>query len=289
MQEEDLTIEEVDALTGTAIGWPRTGTFRLADMVGLDVMAHVAANFARLRSAAAEQMAMPPFIQTMLERRWLGDKTKQGFYKKEKDAEGKEVRLALDWKTLEYQPAAKPKLPSLEMAKNAERLPDRLRQLLAGDVKKDKAARFHWRLLSALWNYAADCLPEIADDAASVDRAMRAGLQLGDGPVRTVGCGRRAGDRGAHGDAESGGPADARCRARRTWYRDHGRACFDPVSGGYRPITGAEGIARVATSGRRTAWCGRTPARRWWISATASPASNCTRRRTRSARTSCGW
>src|SRR5436305_5553475 len=80
MQEEDLTIEEVDALTGTAIGWPRTGTFRLADMVGLDVLAHVAGN-------------VPPFVKTMLERRWLGDKTRQGFYKEEKDAEGKEVRL----------------------------------------------------------------------------------------------------------------------------------------------------------------------------------------------------
>src|ERR1035438_2226821 len=101
----------------------------------------------------------------------VGDKTKQGFYKKEKDAEGKEVRLVLDWKTLEYVPAIRPKIPSLEMAKNAEKLPERLAQLLAGDARKDKAARFHWRLLSALWNYSADCLPEIADDASSVDRA----------------------------------------------------------------------------------------------------------------------
>ena len=104
MQAEDLTIEEVDALTGSAIGWPRTGTFRLADMVGLDVLVHVAANFAR---SPKQQMSLPPFIQTMIERRWLGDKTKQGFYKKEKDAEGKEVRFVLDWKTLEYRPAAR--------------------------------------------------------------------------------------------------------------------------------------------------------------------------------------
>src|SRR5205807_3588112 len=83
MQEEDLTIEEVDLLTGTAIGWPRTGTFRLADLVGLDVLVHVAGT-------------VPPFVRTMLERRWLGDKTKQGFYRKEKDADGKEVRYALD-------------------------------------------------------------------------------------------------------------------------------------------------------------------------------------------------
>ena len=88
MQSEDLTIEEVDALTGPAIGWPRTGTFRLADLVGLDVMAHVANNFARLRSAAEAEMSTPPFIQTMLERRWLGDKTGQGFYKKETRCRG---------------------------------------------------------------------------------------------------------------------------------------------------------------------------------------------------------
>jgi 3-hydroxyacyl-CoA dehydrogenase len=175
MLEEDLSIEEVDALTGTVIGWPRTGTFRLADLVGLDVLAHVARNF-------SDSAVPPAFFSVMLERQWLGDKTRQGFYKKERDAGGQETRLALDWKTLEYRLAAKPKFPSLEMAKNLERLPERLRQLLAGDARKDKAARFHWRLLSKLWNYAADCLPEIADDAASVDRAMRAGFNWEMGP-----------------------------------------------------------------------------------------------------------
>src|SRR5579863_5357849 len=230
MQSEDLTIEEVDALTGTAIGWPRTGTFRLADLVGLDVMVHVATNFARMRPAAAEQMSIPPFIQTMLERRWLGDKTKQGFYKKEKDAEGKEVRLVLDWKTLEYHPASKPKLPSLEMAKNADRLDDRLKQLLAGDPRKDKATRFHHRLLTALWNYAAECLPEIAGDAASVDRAMRAGFNWEMGPFELWDA---AGIHPLPGGAAS-------------WYRHHGRECFDPATGTYQPVETPEGVARIA-------------------------------------------
>jgi 3-hydroxyacyl-CoA dehydrogenase len=237
MQEEDLSIEEVDALTGSAIGWPRTGTFRLADMVGIDVLAHVAANF-------EGSGAMPPFVQTMLERRWLGDKTKQGFYKKEKDAEGKEIRLVLDWKTLEYVPAIRPKIPSLEMAKNAEKLPDRLRQLLSGDVRKDKAARFHWRLLSALWNYAADCLPEIADDASSVDRAMRAGFNWEMGPFQlwdaagvppTVQRMRAAGE-----------PVSPLVEGVESWYRAGGRECFDLATRAYRPIAQAEGIARIA-------------------------------------------
>ena len=82
MQEQDLTIEDVDALTGSAIGWPRTGTFRLADMVGIDVLAHVARNFADRAAAMPARLTLPQFIETMLERRWLGDKTGQGFYKK---------------------------------------------------------------------------------------------------------------------------------------------------------------------------------------------------------------
>lgn len=240
MQEEDLTIEEVDALTGTAIGWPRTGTFRLADMVGIDVLAHVAANF-------EGSGAMPPFVQTLLERRWLGDKTRQGFYKKSKDAEGKELRQVLDWKTLEYVPAVRPKIPSLEMAKNAEKLPERLGQLLAGDVRKDKAARFHWRLLSALWNYAADCLPEIADDAASVDRAMRAGFNWEMGPFQlwdAAGVSATVQRMGAAGERVSPIVERLLAAGAETWYR--GRECFDVNIGAYREVAEAEGIGRIA-------------------------------------------
>ena len=250
MQVEDLTIEEVDALTGTAIGFPRTGTFRLLDLVGLDVMAHVAKNFASLRGGAAEQMTMPPFVTAMLERRWLGDKTKQGFYRKTKDAQGKELRLALDWKTLEYHPAEKPKLPLLEMAKNAEQLPARLAQLLGGDVKKDKAARFLWRLLSALWNYAADCLPEIADDAASVDRAMRAGFNWQMGPFQLWDA---AGVRATVERMKTAGePVSANIEkmlavGAESWYRSDGAECFDLATASYRPVKQAEGIARIST------------------------------------------
>ena len=248
MQAEDLTIEEVDALTGTAIGWPRTGTFRLADLVGLDVLAHVAQNFPRSHSGA-EEMSLPPFVKTMLERRWLGDKTRQGFYKKEKDVEGKEVRLVLDWKTLEYRPASRPKLPVLEMAKNAEQLPDRLTQILSGNVKKDNAARFHWRLLSGLWNYAADCLLEIADEPQSIDRAMRAGFNWEMGPFQLWDA---AGVRGTVERMQAAGePVSPHVQAllaagADSWYRNHGRECFNLTSGAYEPIAEAAGIARIA-------------------------------------------
>jgi 3-hydroxyacyl-CoA dehydrogenase len=246
MQAEDLSVEEVDALTGTAIGWPRTGTFRLADLVGLDVLAHVAANFAR---SQGQPVQMPSFIQAMLERRWLGDKTKQGFYRKERDQQGQEARLALDWKTLEYRPASKPRFPTLDMAKNAERLPERLTQLLGGDVKKDKAARFHWKLLSALWNYAADCLPEIAGSAADVDRAMRAGFNWEMGPfqlwdaagVRATVERMKAAREPVSPNAEKllGAGADS-------WYRHGDRDCFDLEARAYEPRIEPAGVARVA-------------------------------------------
>jgi len=247
MQTEDLTIEEVDALTGTAIGWPRTGTFRLADLVGLDVLAHVAGNFAQSQGQA---ITAPQFFQAMLERRWLGDKAKQGFYKKEKDRDGNEVRLALDWKTLEYRPPSRPRFPALEMAKNAEKLPERLAQLLGGDVKKDKGARFHWKLLSALWNYAADCLPEIADSAASVDRAMRAGFNWEMGPFELWDAAgvRPAVERmKAAGEPVSSNVERLLAAGGDSWYRDGGRECFDLASGTYKPVAHAEGVARVSS------------------------------------------
>ncbi|PWU12190.1 MAG: 3-hydroxyacyl-CoA dehydrogenase [Terriglobia bacterium] len=246
MQVENLTVEEVDALTGTAIGWPRTGTFRLADLVGIDVLAHVAGNFARSQGL---ELTLPPFLAAMLERRWLGDKTRQGFYKKEKDTQGKEIRLALDWKTLDYRLAAKPKLAILEMAANVEQLPERLRHLLAGNVNKDKAARFHWKLLSALWNYAADCLPEIADDAASIDRAMRAGFNWEMGPFQlwdAAGVPETVARMKAAGEPVSPQAERLLASNAQAWYRSEGQECFDPASGAYRPVGKAEGIARIS-------------------------------------------
>jgi 3-hydroxyacyl-CoA dehydrogenase len=192
---------------------------------------------------------MPPFVTTMLERRWLGDKTRQGFYRKEKGSDGKDVRFVLNWKTLEYEPAAKPKLPSVEMAKNAERLPERLAQLLAGDVKKDKAARFHWRLLSALWNYAADCLPEIADDVAAIDRAMRAGFNWEMGPFQlwdAAGVQATVARMRAAGERVSGHVEQLLKEGGDSWYQNHGRECFDLAGAAYKPIEGVEGVARVA-------------------------------------------
>jgi 3-hydroxyacyl-CoA dehydrogenase len=249
MEEEGLTVEEVDALTGTVIGLPRTGTFRLADMVGLDILAHVARNFAKAKQDGGGQAALPPFLETMLERKWLGDKAGGGFYKKERGADGKENRMVLNLKTLEYQPSSKPKLPALEMAKNVESLPERLRMLLGGDQKKDKAARFHWKLLTRLWNYSADCLPEIADSAANIDAAMRAGYNWQLGPFEmwdAVGVADIVKRMQAAGERVSPVVEAMLASGAAAWYRDNGSACYDPPSKSYQPVTRATGLGRIA-------------------------------------------
>jgi 3-hydroxyacyl-CoA dehydrogenase len=250
MEEEGLNVEEVDALTGTAIGLPRTGTFRLADMVGLDILSHVARNFAKAKQDAGGQAALPQFLETMLERKWLGDKTGGGFYKKQRGADGKDARLVLDLKTLEYQPSAKPKLPAIDMAKNVDSLPERLRMLLSGDQKKDKAARFHWKLLTRLWNYTADCLPEIADSAASIDAAMRAGYNWQLGPFEmwdAVGVAETVKRMQAAGERVSPVAEAMLASGAATWYSDNGAASYDPATKSYQPVARAAGVARIAT------------------------------------------
>jgi 3-hydroxyacyl-CoA dehydrogenase len=177
MQALDMSIEEVDALTGSILGWPKMGTFRLTDFVGVDVLAHVAQNFFERAKDERSDLTLAPFLTEMVKRQWLGDKVGQGFYKKVGDD-----RLGLDWKTLEYRPSERVKFPLLEMAKNAESVGERLKILLAADAKKDRAAAFYQQVLPELWSYAAHRIPEIADDFVAIDRAMKAGFNWELGP-----------------------------------------------------------------------------------------------------------
>jgi len=255
MRQQALTVEEVDALTGVALGWPRTGTFRLADMVGIDIMAHVASNF----TEGLTDSSPIELIRELVKRRWLGDKSGQGFYRKSKDENGQDQRFALDLTTLEYRPLAKAKLPALEMAKNAAGLPERLRMILANDPKKDKSAAYLWPLLAGLWNYAADRIGEVADDAASIDRAIRAGFNWELGPF-------------AMWDAagvtftvarmkDLGLPVSPRAESllasgQQSWYSADGEACYSPLSGQMEPVPPVSGHAciadfRIAATGRK--------------------------------------
>ena len=187
MQEMGLTIEEVNALTGQAVGWPKSATFRTIDLVGLDILGHVVGNMTANVHDERSDLRLPGFYTQMLQHKWLGDKTKGGFYKKAKGKDGKEdERLALDWKTLEYHPRQKPKFAALDMAKNIEDTGARLRTLLglegSGPQKGDKAGEFLWAALSDLWNYAANRVPEISDSIVEIDRAMRLGFNWELGP-----------------------------------------------------------------------------------------------------------
>jgi 3-hydroxyacyl-CoA dehydrogenase len=260
MLQQGLTIEEADALSGPAIGWPRTGTFRLADMVGIDVLAHVAANF----PAGAVPGEFSAILKEIVSRGWLGDKSGQGFYKKIKSPDGpggekKDERLVLDLKTLEYRPSAKPNLPSLDLAKNAATLKERLRLLLANDPAKDKAGRFLWPLLSALWNQASELIGEAAQDAPSIDRAMRAGFNWELGPFEMW-------------DAAGVRETVARMRAMNlpissavqslldtvpnnapvSWYSPDSPHCYNPVTAACELIPAQPGHARVADFRRGT-------------------------------------
>ena len=180
MQEMDLSIEEVDALTGTTVGWPRSATFRTIDLVGLDILGHVVRNLTENVNDERSDLHLPRFFEQMLERTWLGDKTVGGFYKKVKGTSGEE-RMGLDWKTLEYRPRQKAKFAALEMARNLESLPERLRTLLSGDPK-DKTTQFLGTALAELWTYSANRIGEIADSVVEIDRAMRLGFNWELGP-----------------------------------------------------------------------------------------------------------
>lgn len=245
MLDRGFSIEEVDALTGPALGFPRTGTFRLADLIGIDVLAHVARNFPE----EATKGSFSRLLDEMLKRNWLGDKTGQGFYKKVRATGGKEERLVLDPATMDYRPTQKPNLPAIEMAKNADSLGVRLKMLLANDPARDRAAAFLWPMLATLWNYSADRIGEIAADAPSIDAALRAGFNWEMGPFELW--------------DQAGVPATVdRMRALNisvsrnaelllseghfSWYANEGRSCFNPVTRAMEPVARNEGEARLA-------------------------------------------
>ncbi len=257
MQAQGLTIEEIDALTGSAIGWPKTGTFRLGDMVGIDVLAHVAKNFRAQAEAIHDERAdieLAPFIAAMVEKKWLGDKTGQGFYKKQgKDAEGRDIRLVIDPSTLEYKPSARPKLTALEMAKNVESAAARIPQLLHADGK-DKAAAFYWPFLTELFTYAANRVPEIADNIFEIDQAMKAGYNWELGPFEMFDAAgvRATTEKMRAAGAPIAANVEKLLAVGGAWYKDDasvpsGRLYFDPVSSSYKPVVLPEGVVSIAT------------------------------------------
>jgi len=257
MQEMDLTIEEVDALTGQAVGWPRSATFRTIDLVGLDILGHVVSNMTQNVHDERNDLKLPDFYRQMLERKWLGDKTKGGFYKKAKATEGKEEeRQALDWKTLEYHPRQKPKFAALDMAKNIEETGPRVRMLLGldgGAQKPDKATTFLSTALADLWTYAANRIPEISDSVVEIDRAMKMGFNWELGPFElwdAAGVEATVARMKKEGRPVAPNVEKLLNAGQESWYQDDpkspsGRKFFDLATGHWALATVPEGVWSV--------------------------------------------
>jgi 3-hydroxyacyl-CoA dehydrogenase len=182
----EMTIEEVDACTGPAIGQPKSATFRTGDLVGLDILVHVVRNIYdnATTDASRDIYRVSPFMEEMLKRGWLGDKTGGGFYKKVKKGGDSEI-LTLDWQKMEYRPRLKAKFPSIEAGKAIEDTRERLRALLAPALDGkggDKANRFLWSTLGQTCLYAARLMPDIAHTVVDLDRAVRWGFAWELGP-----------------------------------------------------------------------------------------------------------
>lgn len=180
-KEMDLTVDEIDALTGPVFGKAKSATFRTMDIVGLDTHFLVTNSLVAAcpNDETFKSFETPDFIAQMLENKWLGSKTKQGFYKKSKDENGKKQILTLDLKTLEYKPSVKPKFETLANAKKIGNLRDRLKVLVAGT---DKAGDFYRKVLYGSFNYISTRVPEITEDFYKIDQAMCAGYAWEIGP-----------------------------------------------------------------------------------------------------------
>lgn len=184
VKELDLNIEEVDKLTGPVLGRPKSATFRTCDVVGLDTLAHVATGVKENcpNDEEKELFELPDYVSQMLEKGWLGSKSKQGFYKKEVDADGNKQILSLDLNTLEYREKARASFPTLDMAKPIEDLKQRTKMLFMG---MDKAGEFYRKMFGGLFAYVTNRMPEISDDLYKIDDAIKAGFGWELGPFET--------------------------------------------------------------------------------------------------------
>ncbi|MFZ0878802.1 MAG: 3-hydroxyacyl-CoA dehydrogenase NAD-binding domain-containing protein, partial [Candidatus Acidiferrales bacterium] len=251
MIELGMTIEEVDACTGPAVGWPKSATFRTADIVGLDILVHVVRNIYEnaVNDESREAYKVPALVEDMMSRGWLGEKTGKGFYQQVKKGAEREIQT-LDWQKMEYRPRQKPRFGSIEGGKAVEDTRERLRMLvgpaLAGQGG-DKASRFLWSSLSEMCSYAARRIPEISDSIVDVDRAMRWGFAWELGPFEiwdAIGVEQLA--KALERAGKSVPPVVERLLSsgRKSFYESaHGETrYFDQKSGTMKPVTEPSGV-----------------------------------------------
>jgi 3-hydroxyacyl-CoA dehydrogenase len=258
----DMTFDEVDACTGPAVGWPRSATFRTADIVGLDVLDHVIGNLydSIPDDESREMFRVPSLIQEMMKRGWLGEKTGGGFYKRVKGPGGQSEILTLDWKTMEYRPQQKAKFASIEAGRAIDDTRQRL-QMLVGPAMDgsggDKANRFIWSALSETCLYAARRVPEIANRVVDVDRAMRWGFGWELGPFEiwdAIGDRRMAAAMERHGKQMPPLVAEVLASLKQSFYEwAKGTArYFDLVSHALAPVPEPPGILILKSLKDRT-------------------------------------
>ena len=183
VKDLEMTVEEVDKLTGPVIGRPKSATFRTVDVVGLDTLVHVANGIFEncKEDERIELFKLPGFIDTMMTNKWLGSKTGQGFYKKSKDKEGKTEILTLDLDTMDYRSKKSAKFATLELTKTIDKVVDRFTVLVKG---KDKAGEFYRKSFGQLFAYVSHRIPEITDELYKIDDAMKAGFGWEHGPFQ---------------------------------------------------------------------------------------------------------
>ncbi len=244
VEELGLTVEEVDKLTGPVIGRPKSGTFRLSDVVGLDTTINVANNlYAGLTNdESRDGFKLAGIVQKMQEKRWYGDKTGQGFYKLVRDDKGGKQILALDLKTFEYKPSEKVKFDTLESTKSIDNLKDRFKVLLAG---KDKAGEFYRKTFLDAFQYVSQRIPEIANELYRIDAAVSAGFAWQMGPFETwdaIGVQAVIQMMEAEGKKPAAWVYEMLATGHDSFYKlENGqRKYYDIFTKGYEPIPGAE-------------------------------------------------
>lgn len=250
MVEDGLTIPEVDALFGPALGRPKTAMFKTSDLVGLDTLAHVAKNTYDMVPDDEQRDAfiLPDFVNQMIEKGLLGKKSGAGFYKTDLTPEWKKIRKVVNLDTLEYEEYGKPEFPCLTEAKAAKTLPEKMQAVLYGE---DKGTKFAWKAIADYLIYAANRIPEISDTIVEIDNAMKWGYNFELGPFETwdaIGVGKSVERMKAEGFAVPEKVEKMLAAGNDAFYKvENGRRLFfDFASGEYQPIQTSENVISLA-------------------------------------------
>jgi 3-hydroxyacyl-CoA dehydrogenase len=245
--ELGLTVEDVDKLTGPVLGRPKSATFRTCDVVGLDTLVHVARGVHEHcpTDESKKVFEIPAFIQHMVDQKWLGDKTKQGFYKKIKNDKGESQILSLNLQTLEYGEQKKSKFATLEATKTIDSLSTRMPMLYNGS---DKAGEFYKKAFAGLFAYVSNRVPEISSSIHSIDAAMRAGFGWQMGPFEvwdTIGLAEGADDARKLGHTIATWMDEMLSKGFTSFYRmnEGVEECYNPTTQQYEPLPGAAHIS----------------------------------------------